>query len=81
MHGIFGRNLLFFAVFLAKNRLETLQDSAYIAAFVLLENTEDDPRTRIMQCRFEEMLQKEEQEREEAAALAEKALNLLETTA
>lgn len=31
-----------------------------------------------MQCRFEEMLQKEEAEREEAEALAEKALNLLE---
>ena len=69
------------ALYDLRERLETLQDSAYIAAFVLLENTEDDPRTRIMQCRFEEMLQKEEQEREEAAALAEKALSLLETTA
>lgn len=69
------------ALYDLRERLETLQDSAYLAAFVLLENTEDAPRTRIMQCRFEEMLQKEEQEREEAAALAEKALSLLETTA
>lgn len=69
------------ALYDLRERLETLQDSAYIAAFVLLENTEDDPQTPIMQCRFEEMLQKEEQEREEAAALAEKALNMLETTA
>ena len=67
------------ALYNLRDRLEALQDSAYIAAFVLLETEEDDPRTRIMQCRFEEMLQKEEAEREEAAALAEKALNLLET--
>ena len=69
------------ALYDLRERLETLQDSAYLAGFVLLENTEDDPQTPIMQCRFEEMLQKEEQEREEAAALAEKALNMLETTA
>ncbi len=69
------------ALYNLRDRLEALQDSAYIAAFVLLETEEDAPRTRIMQCRFEEMLQKEEAEREEAAALAEKALNLLETAA
>ena len=40
------------ALYDLRERLETLQDSAYLAAFVLLENTEDAPRTRIMQCRL-----------------------------